>query len=188
MGGAGGGPVDLPPCGGLTDDFDDPMPDLVWNLAAGATFNNNRAVASPPNGSFRYLGDPGLLLANCKIQIDVAVDTNQSWFFGWANLQDGNNILWFATNTQNEARVIINDGGLMSTLVGTNKGTKRVRISHSDAEYRVETADIGSSAWTERFAVPEASAPAWLAQPGYPQFGAQGAGAGTSAEFDNFNL
>lgn len=187
-GGGGGSPPDLPPCGGLTDDFDGATPDLVWDLGSGASFANDRAVASPPNGSFRYLGDPTLVLQDCSISIDVVTDTTQSWFFGWQNLQDGNNILWFLTTAQNGGRVVINDGGLQGYDVATGVTTTRVRISQSDGSYRVETAALGTEDWSVVWALPEAAAPVWLAEPGYPQFGAQGAGAGTDAEYDDFGL
>ncbi len=189
-GGMGGAPPELPPCGMVSDDFD-AGPDLSWTLSpSGAQYANDRAVASPPQGSFSYLGDPQTVLSNCAIQIDVAVDTNGYWFFGWASVADGTKLLWFTTNPMNDAAVTYyDDGGVpLGGPAGTGIGAARVRISESEATYRVETAPLGTTEWELRFSLPAASAPAWLAQPGFPQFGTQGTGADTDAEFDNFNL
>lgn len=185
-GGAGGGVVAPPPCGNVSDDFDG-GPGLNWMTTMGTQYANDRAVAGPPNGVFSYVDDP-VALADCSIQIDVVVDTDQSWFFGWGGLGNPNDLLWFAVNPIGEARVILNDGGFVGTLVGTGETTARVRISNSDGQFRVETAAVGTEDWMVRYTLDEAEAPAWLGMPGYPQFGVQGQGSGTSAEFDDFNI
>jgi len=184
--GGGGGPPVLPPCGGYTDDFDGMTPDLMWDSQGPAMFMNDRAVVGPPNGSFWFWDDTDLTLDECAIGIDVTVDTDQSWFFGWTAFNG--NVLRVYRNNQNELHVAVTGGTPADATIATGVSTIRVRISESGGSYVVETAPLASTSWTLQHSVTIDAGTMWLADPDYPWFGAQGAGSGTSAEFDNYAL
>ncbi len=189
MGGSGGEAPDLPPCGGLQDDFEGAAP-LTWDVFMGS-FTNGLAVGQPPQSIFRLNATQATVLDECAILVEfVNPVASGQMYFEWS----------WTRNFYYVFRILTNDGNLtridLTTDAGTNTNppildstpflTGWARISNVGTDFRIETADTPNGPWLLRVVIPEASAPAWLSDPGVAEFGTYGA-TGAPASFDNFN-
>jgi hypothetical protein len=188
MGGSGGG-VELPPCGGLQDDFDGGA-SLMWNPFMGS-FTNDVARAQPPQSLFRLDVSEATTLQDCAIHIQFLETVNAGqMYFEWSLAGDFNYVLRILTNDQTLTRIdLTNDMGMITnpTLLDPDPFvTGWARVANVGGDYRIETAESSNGPWTLRAEVPAASAPQWLSQPGVAEFGIYNATGGPVA-FDNFN-